>query len=133
MTAVETLTALVAGEDAAIYAYQVAGARVPSGGRRRALAGLDSHRSHRLAAVALLTAAGGTVPGAAPAYDLPDDVSKAKGARAALAAVDNALVAVYADAAAALVGDDRRWAARVGAEYATSAVTWGADPQAFPT
>ncbi len=133
MTPVEALTAVVAGEDAAIYAYEVAGARVPVGARRRARAGLDAHRTHRSAAVALLAAAGGPVPGAAAAYTLPGDVSGASGARAALADVDNALVATYADAAAALSGEDRRWAVRTGAQYATQAVTWGAAPQAFPT
>ena len=133
MTAPDALSAVVAGEDAAIYAYGVAGARLSGAARRRALAGLDSHRAHRSQAAAKLAAADGTVPGAAAAYTLPADVSTPKGARSALAAVDNALVATYADAAAALSAGDRRWAARAGAEYATSAVAWGADPQAFPT
>lgn len=132
MTPVEALAAVVAGEDAAIYAYEVAGARLGSGPRRRALTGLDAHRAHRSKAAALLAAAGGEVPGAAAAYDLPDDVAKPAAAKATLAAVDNALVATYADAAAALSGDERRWAVRAAAQYATSAVTWGARPQAFP-
>ena len=80
-----------------------------------------------------MVAAGGTPPAAEAAYELPGDVSTRPGARAALASVDNALVAVYADAAAASSGDDRRWAARTAAECAVRAVAWGATPQAFPT
>lgn len=133
MTPVEAWTAVVAGEDAAIYAYSVAGARVRDAAQRRALSGLDAHRAHRSRAAGLLAAAGGTAPVPAAAYDLPGDVSTPAGARAALAEVDNALVAVYADAAAAATGGDRRWAARTAAECAARAVSWGAAPQAFPT
>jgi hypothetical protein len=132
MTPSEAWSAVVAGEDAAVYAYSVAGARVAGGARRRALAGLEAHRAHRSRAAGLVAAAGGTAPPAAAAYELPDDVATPAGARATMAAVDNALVATYADAAAASSGADRRWAARSGAECATRAVVWGAAPQAFP-
>jgi hypothetical protein len=50
-----------------------------------------------------------------------------------MALVDNRLVALYADAAATLATADRRWAARTAAECAMRAVTWGEEPQAFPT
>jgi hypothetical protein len=132
MSALDAWSAVVAGEDAAVYAYSVAGARVSGGGRRKALAGLDAHRANRSRAASLVTALGGTPPPAAAAYDLPDDVASAAGARAAMAAVDNALVAVYADAASQSADGDRRWAARTAAECATRAVTWGAATQAFP-
>jgi len=133
MTPIEAWSAVVSGEDAAVYAYSVAGARVSGAARRRALAGLDAHRANRSRAAAIVVSAGGTPPAAEPAYALPGDVSSKAGARAALASVDNALVAVYADAAAAAAGDDRRWAARTAAECAVRAVAWGAAPQAFPT
>lgn len=133
MTPVEAWTAVVAGEDAAVYAYSVAGAQVTGGARRRALAGLDAHTAHRSRAASAVIAAGGTAPPAAAAYELPPGTGTRAGARAAMAAVDNALVPVYADAAAASTGDDRGWAARAAAECATRAVTWGATPQAFPS
>lgn len=133
MTPVEAWTAVVAGEDAAIYAYSVAGAQVAGAARRRALAGLDAHTSHRARAASAVVAAGGTPPPVAPAYVLPPGIGTRTGARAAMAAVDNALVPVYADAAAASTGDDRQWAARTAAECATRAVTWGAPSQAFPS
>jgi Domain of unknown function (DUF4439) len=133
MTPVEAWSAVVAGEDAAIYAYSVAGGRVQGAARRQALAGLEAHRAQRSRAAALVVAAGGTPPPPAAAYQLPDDVRRPRGAKAAMADVDNALVAVYADAAGATTGDDRRWAARTAADCAVLAVAWGAAPQAFPT
>ena len=133
MTPVEAWSAVASGEAAAVYAYSVAGGRVPSAARRSAIAGLDAHRANGSRASALVSAAGGTPPVAAAAYDLPDDVRTPKGARRTLAEVENALVAVYADAAAASTGDDRRWAARTAAECATRAVAWGASTQAFPS
>jgi hypothetical protein len=132
MSAVEAWAAVVAGEDAAIYAYSVAGAQVPAGARQRAVAGLTAHQSNRSRAAALITELGGTPPPGAAGYVLPAEIATAKVARATMAGVDNALVAVYADAAAAAEADVRRWAARTAAEYAVRAIGWGADPQAFP-
>jgi hypothetical protein len=132
MSQEQALAALVAGEDAAIYAYSVAGARVANAGRRRALAALDSHRANRDRAASLVVAAGGTPPGAAVAYTLPGPVDSPAAARSLMAEVDNRLVGLYADAAAELTGADRRWAVRTAAVCATRAVTLGADSQAFP-
>ena len=97
------------------------------GGRRGAGARARSR------AAGLVTAAGGTAPPAAASYDLPGPVATPRQARDLMAMVDNALVAVYADAAAASAGDDRRWAARTAAANAARAVSWGAASQAFPT
>lgn len=133
MTPQEAWAAVVAGEDAAIYAYSVAGARVTGAEQRKARAGLDAHRQRRSRAAALITDLGGTPPSPAPAYELPGPVQRPQGARRALARVDLALVAIYADAAAAATQGDRRWAARSAADCAASAVSWGSAPQAFPT
>ena len=132
MNDVEAWAAVVTGEDAAIYAYSVAGAQVPTGSRQRAVAGLTAHQSNRSRAAALITELGGTPPPGSAGYVLPADIATAKVARATMAGVDNALVAIYADAAAAADADVRRWAARTAAEYAVRAIGWGADPQAFP-
>jgi hypothetical protein len=132
MTPAEAWASVVAGEDAAIYAYSVAGARVPAADRRRARAAMDAHRERRARASALVSAAGGTPPPPGAAYALPEEVARPRIAARLLAEVDNALVAVYADAAGASIGSDRRWAARCAADCAASAVAWGATPQAFP-
>lgn len=133
MTPIEAWSAVVAGEDAAIYAYSVAGGRVAAGDRRQATSGLEAHRQRRSRAASLLTGIGGTPPPGAAAYVLPAAVQRPRGARRLLADVDLALVAIYADAAAAATGEDRRWAARSAADCATSAVAWGEAPQAFPS
>lgn len=133
MTPAEAWSAVVAGEDAAIFGYSVAGARVGTDDRRAALAGLESHRSSRDRAAAAVVATGGTPPAAAASYQLPFRAGSPARARDLMAVLDNALVGPYADAAAATSGDDRRWAARTAAECAVRAVAWGAEPQAFPT
>jgi len=132
MSAADAMAALVSGEDAAIYAYSVAGARVAGAKRRRALTALDSHQSHRDRAASIIVAAGGTPPGSAVAYTLPAPVDSPSVAKSLMALVDNRLVGLYADAASGLEGAERRWAVRAAIECATRAVTWGTEPQAFP-
>jgi hypothetical protein len=132
MTVPPALAALVAGEDAAVYAYSVAGAHVAGARRRQALVGLDTHRANRDRAASLIVAAGAVPPGSAVAYTLPGPLDTPAAARALMALVDNRLVGLYADAAAALTGADRKWAAQTAAECAMRAVDWGAAPQAFP-
>lgn len=131
MTPVEAWSAVVSGEDAAVFAYSVAGAR--SNSRSKALNGLDAHRAHRDRASAMVVEQGGTPPAPAAAYAFPFAVDSAKAARRLMALVDNRLVGLYADAAEAASGAPRRWAARTAAENATRAVSWGATSQAFPT
>ena len=127
------LTALIAGEDAAIYGYSVGGARVAGSARTRALAALADHRADRDRATSLLTASGSVPPGSAAAYQLPGPIDTPSAARSLMALVDNRLVGLYADAAATLQGEDRRWAVRAAADCAARAVRWGAASQAFPT
>ena len=130
MTPAAAWAAVVAGEDAAIYAYSVAGVR--TGAPDRARAALADHRAHRDRAAALAQATGGARPTPAPAYAL-GPVSSEEDAQAVLAHVENALAPVYADAAAATAGEERRWAVRAGIACAVRAVRWGAAPQAFPS
>lgn len=130
---IEVWLAVVEGEDAAVFAYSVAGARVGTRARAAALNGLDAHRASRARASSLVVATGGTPPAPASAYELPFAVTSASRARELMALVDNRLVGLYADAAEASSGDERRWAARSAAENGTRAVGWGATPQAFPT
>ncbi len=133
MTPQEAWSAVVTGEDGAVYAYSVAGAHVSGAARERALTGLGEHRAARDRAASKVIAAGGTAPAPAIAYDLPFEVDGPKRARDLMALVDNRLVAQYADAAAATTDADRRAAARAAAECAMRAVTWGAPTQAFPS
>jgi len=122
----EAQSAVVQGEDAAVYAYSIAGARVPA--QRRVLAGLDAHRQARDVAAATLSAP----PPPASSYALPIQPDSPSRARELLAYVENALVPVYADLAAATTGDDRRRAVIAAQVCASRAVAWGAATQAFP-
>lgn len=127
MTIDEARAAVVRGEDAAVYAYGVAGARVPA--RRRVLAGLQAHRAARDAVASGLT----SPPDPAPAYALPTPPQTPAEARALLAYVDNALVPLYADLAAVATADERRRAVISAQACATRAVSWGSASQAFPS
>ena len=122
----EAQTAVVRGEDAAVYAYSIAGPRVPA--QRRALSALDAHRQARDLAAATLSAP----PPPASAYALPIQPDTPTHARELLAHVENALVPVYADLAAVTTGDARRRAVIAAQVCASRAVSWGALTQAFP-
>jgi hypothetical protein len=127
MTRDEARAAVVRGEDAAVYAYSIAGARVPAG--RRALAGLDAHRAARDSVAAIMQ----PPPEPAPAYAFPTEPASPSQARDLMAYVDNALVPLYADLAAVASGDERRRAVLQAQACATRAVSWGAASQAFPS
>jgi hypothetical protein len=123
----EVLAAL-AGEDAAVYAYGVVVARLRGADRRQALAALQAHSTWRDRWALQAPDA----PAPAIAYDLPvADPSRAQ-VRELAALVENRLVPIYAELAAASSGDTRTAAVTAAAECATRAVSWGALPQAFP-
>lgn len=128
MTEQEALAAAIRGEDAAVYAYGVIGARVPPALQRRARRALLDHRSAR-SALQLRAAQQVAVP---PAFDLPQPVDSTADARALAVTVEQRLAAVYSDLAAASSGDNRDAAVRSAMECATRAVTWGGTSQAFP-
>lgn len=122
------LLAALAGEDAAVYAYGVVVARVRGADRRQALAALQAHSTWR----DRWALAAPDAPAPAIAYDLPvADPNRAQ-VRDLAALVENRLVPIYAELAAAASGDTRTAAVTAAAECATRAVTWGALPQAFP-
>lgn len=129
MSAEEAVVAAVNGEDAAIYAYGVIGAR--SRGARATLArrGLAAHRARRQA----LQAAVAEPIAAASAYDLPFPVTdQASAARLAIL-IENRMAAVLADLAAATADAQRAQAVTGAMECAARAVAWGGEPMAFPS
>ncbi len=124
--------AVIAGEQAAAFAYGVAGAHLASGQRAQALAGLDEHRLAATGWAAALRQAGGQSPAAASQYQLPSDVTNAQHATQLLQQVEAALVPLYADLSAASSGDVRSQAISQAMGCATRAVRWGGATQAFP-
>ena len=132
MTLQEALNAAIAGTDATIYAYGVAAGQLKGSARRRATSALVAHERWR----DRWTALADNPPAPAVAYELPARVESPQAARDLAALVENRLVAVLADlAAAAPAGEPagiRPDAARAAGQCAQRAVRWGAAPQAFP-
>lgn len=125
------LEAVIAGEDASIYGYGVVAGQTEGAARRRAATALSTHRRWRNH-WANLADGSAEAAGASVAYELPEVNTPA--AAAALAAVmENRLVAVYADFATYVEGNDRDDAVRAAQQCAARAVRWGAGSQAFPT
>ena len=132
MTENEALAAVISGLDATIYAYGVSGAHLSGDAQDRALSGLRAARSERDLAASRLSAAGGTVPGAAAAYELDPQVTDEATAKQLLGNVETRMAGVWADLAAATSGDARSTAIDAALLTATRGTSWGVDPVAFP-
>jgi len=126
---VSALAGAIEGEEAAIYAYGLAGSRLAGADRDRAFGGLAAHRARLLQLRDLAGAA--SLPGAPGGYDVapPSDEQQA---RSLLADVESRLAATYADLAAATSGDERVNAALAACECEVRAIGWGGPPEAFP-
>lgn len=127
MSGDEARAAAIIGEDACIYAYGIIGAHLGSGGERKARKALDSHRAWR----DRLLATGDFSAGAA-AYELPFPVQDPASARRLAVLVEQRMVPVYADLAAATTGEDRSTAVQAACECAARAIAWGGQTEAFP-
>lgn len=129
MSAEQALAAAVEGEQAAVYAYGLAGPWLEDVDRDLALGGLAAHRARvlllreRLAEAAEPAAPGGY---ATATVDSPGS------ARTLLGDVEARLAAVYADLAAAASGPDRRDAVLAACECSVRSIAWGAPTAAFP-
>ncbi len=130
--ALPALQAALAGEHAALWACGRAAGRLAGTERSHALTQLDAHRRARDVLRRRIIEAGGEPVEAAPAYVEPTPVTGAATARALLAHVTTAMVAVHADLAAATAGQDRADAVAAAVRSAREAVAWGAAATAFP-
>ena len=127
----DALTAIVRAQDAAIYAYTVAGARVAARGRART--DLVSHRVERDSAAATLAAAAAGNPiEPSPAYSLTPDPQTPAQARSVLAGVEMSLVPLYLTWAQVLTGPDRARALATARACADRARSWGGTPATVP-
>jgi len=123
------LAAAIEGEQAAVYAYGLAGPHLDEADRGLALGALAAHRLRVLALREV--APDGLEPDAPAGYDV-SPVADAAQARALLARVEARLCATYADLAAETSGVDRTQAILSARECAVRSVAWGAPPEAFP-
>jgi hypothetical protein len=118
----DSLQTVLAGTDAAVYAYGVVAGRLSGAELRRALSDMATHRAASLSAQ--LTAAGVVPAPAAAAYDLPVPVTDATSARRLAALVEDRLAGQWAGLAAASDAADRTSAARAAVLCAVRQVTW---------
>ena len=100
-----TLFAAEAAENAAVYGYSLAGAKLATPHDKAvARAGYDVHRAQADTVRGWLIARGSTPPPAAPVYSLPSAVTDDASARVLLAAIEESTAAAYADVIAAAAG-----------------------------
>ena len=123
------LIAAIEGEQAALYAYGVAGPHLDANDRDLVLGALAAHRARILT---LREAADDSAEPGAPGGYLTGRIETSDQARALLAGVEARLASAYADLAGAVEGEQRTEAVLAACECATRAVGWGAVPEAFP-
>jgi Domain of unknown function (DUF4439) len=125
------LTALTAGEHAAVYAYGAVVARVAPPDRARARDAWAWHTARRDVLEERLLAAGIQPPVAAPAYDLGGTLTTTR-AVALAATVEDRLATLGARTVAAATGADRSDAAEGLVAGARRAAAWRGRPEALP-
>lgn len=132
-TLLDALQAAVAAENAAIYGYSVAGARLRDRTLKAAArADYDVHRAQLQAVAEWLGARGATAPAPPPVYALPTPITDDAAATALLARLEEACCATYADVVALADGDLRRAAALALQSAAIRESRWRRQPTPFP-
>jgi hypothetical protein len=127
----EALTALTAGEHAAVYAYGAVAAVVAPRDRNRAQDAWSWHVSRRDVLEERLLAAGVRPPAAASAYQLGAPLT-ATGATALAATVEDRLATLGARTVAATAGPDRSDAAEALVAGARRAAAWRGSGTSLP-
>jgi hypothetical protein len=120
----EALTAALAAEHAAIYAYGAIGVHLDDDAAAQARSAEAAHRSRRDSLVLLLTEKGGTVPAAAPAYALPFPVTDEDSALRLAVEVEERTGAVWRAALPATAGAQRTSALNGLVDTAVRATRW---------
>jgi Domain of unknown function (DUF4439) len=130
---VVALLAVAAAENAAIYGYPMAGARLDlEQDRVAARTAYTAHRTQLLTVGGWLADRGSTPAAAAPLYDLPSPLADAASARALLAAMEESTAAAYADLVAVTSGPLQRAAALALQSAAVRETAWRTTSVPFP-
>jgi hypothetical protein len=128
MSETDSAVLVLAGTEAAVYAYGLVAARLPAGAERsRALTAMAWHRAQRDSLRARITALGGTPPAAAAAYTPPVPVGDAASARRLAALVEDRLAGQWAGLAAATPATTRTQDARTAQVCAVRCVAWSGE------
>jgi hypothetical protein len=130
---VTALLAAAAAENAAVYGYSVAGARLATGqAKNAARTAYDAHRQQVQNVTQWLADLGATPAPAAPVYRLPSPVVDNPTARTLLAAIEESTAAAYADVVALATGQLQRDAALALQAAAIREAQWRTTPVPFP-
>jgi hypothetical protein len=98
---ITALLAAAAAENAAVYGYSLAGAKLATRDKNAARIAYDAHRAQVQTVTQWLGGLGATPAPAAPVYRLPTSVIDNATARAVLATIEESVAAAYADVVAA--------------------------------
>jgi hypothetical protein len=121
----QALLAAATAEDAAIYGYSLAGARLASREERSVARGYyDVHREQRQAVAGWLESHGATPPPPAVQYSPSEPVHDAASASALLTKLEEATAARYVDIVAVSTGSLQRSAALALQAAATREAHW---------
>lgn len=130
---VTALLAAAAAENAAVYGYSVAGARLATGrAKNAARTAYDAHRAQVQNVTQWLADLGATPAPAAPVYRVPSPVVDNPTARALLADIEESTAAAYADVVALATGQLQRDAALALQVAAIREAQWRTTPVPFP-
>jgi hypothetical protein len=130
---VTALLAAAAVENAAVYGYSVAGARLATArDKDAARIGYDAHRAQVQTVTEWLAALGATPAPAEPVYRLPTPVVDNPSARALLTAIEESVAAAYADVVAASTAQLQRDAALELQAAAIREAQWRTTSVPFP-
>lgn len=130
---VTALLAAAAAENAAVYGYSVAGARLATGrAKNEARTAYDAHRAQVQTVTQWLAGLGATPAPAAPVYRLPSPVVDNSTARGLLTAIEESTAAVYADLVAVATGQLQHDAAVELQAAAIREAQWRTTPVSFP-
>jgi hypothetical protein len=132
-TLVDALQAVAAAENAAIYGYSVAGARLRDRKLRgSARADYDVHRAQLQAVTGWLTDRSATPVAPPPVYELPQQISDDATAASLLTRLEEAAAAAYADLVAVATGSLRRAAGLALQSAAVRESRWRGKSVPFP-
>ena len=97
---VKALLAAIAVENAAVYGYSTAGAKLAMRDKNAARIAYDAHRAQVETVTQWLATLNATPAPATPVYQLPSAITDTEAARALLAAIEESVAAAYADVVA---------------------------------
>jgi hypothetical protein len=124
MTAADALSAALAAEHAAIFAYGPIGVRLDSASAGDARAAESAHRTRRDALMLRLTALGATPPPAAAAYDLPFPLTDRAAALRLAIEIEERTAGLWRAALPETEGADRSTALAALTDCAVRATRW---------